>query len=268
MLRASLPMYDLPGLEAETDAWWAALAAAFRAEGLTEVPAALDRGTELARLWTASDLLFSQTCGYPLTHSLKGQVTLLATPSYACDGCSGGCYHSEILVRKGGGYADLRALKGARAVVNDPGSQSGYAALRAVIAPLADGMPYFADVGISGSHFDSMTVVAEGGADVCAIDCVTFALLARLHPELRAELQPIARSPSAPALPYITRRDVPASDLERLRAGLRHAFDDPALQGLRDSLLLADVEVKPLDAYDRIDAIEAEAMQRGYPEVV
>ena len=42
-MRASLPMYALPGLEAATEAWWAGLAAAFRAEGLAEVPRLLQR---------------------------------------------------------------------------------------------------------------------------------------------------------------------------------------------------------------------------------
>ena len=46
-MRASLPMYDLPGLDAATDAWWAGLAAAFRAEGLREVPDNLTRGGDV-----------------------------------------------------------------------------------------------------------------------------------------------------------------------------------------------------------------------------
>src|SRR3546814_8202871 len=87
-MRASLPMYDLPGLEAATDAWWAGLAAAFRAEGLHQVPERLTREGGHAALWTAPDLLFSQTCGYPLTHALAGRVTLVATPIYDCPGRS------------------------------------------------------------------------------------------------------------------------------------------------------------------------------------
>ena len=100
-MRASLPMYDLPGLEAATDAWWAGLAAAFRAEGIRDVPARLTREADHAALWTAPDLLFSQSCGYPLTHALAGRVTLVATPIYHCAGCGGGSYRSEIVVRAG-----------------------------------------------------------------------------------------------------------------------------------------------------------------------
>src|SRR3546814_9448924 len=111
-MRASLPMYDLPGLEAATDAWWAGLAAAFRAEGLHQVPERLTREGGHAALWTAPDLLFSQTCGYPLTHALAGRVTLVATPIYDCPGCDGGRYRSEILVRAADAAGQLADLKG------------------------------------------------------------------------------------------------------------------------------------------------------------
>jgi len=264
---ASLPMYDLPGLEAETDAWWSALSDAFRAEGLKEVPDRLARGEDMAAQWLSERLLFSQTCGYPLTHSLKGRITLLATPSYACPGCEGGLYHSEILVRTNADYASLADLRGARAVANAEGSQSGYSALRAAIAPLARDGRFFASVSLSGGHLNSMIQVSEGQADVCAVDCVTYHLLAQTQPSAVAGLRSLAVSPSAPALPYITRLTIAPSDLERLRAGLRRAVADPSVRDVRARLLLDDILVKPLGAYDRIDEMEAEAVALGYPEL-
>lgn len=265
MLKASLPMYDLPELRAATDAWWRGLAQAFRQEGLTEVPERLERGDEMAALWQAPDLLFSQTCGYPLTHSLKGKVCLVATPVYDCPGCEGGLYHSEILVRRYADYGDLADLKGARAVANDVGSQSGYSALRAAIAPLAKGKAFFSELRFSGGHRASMAQVFEGEADVCAVDCLTYRLIAKAEPEAVAGLRSLAISPSAPALPYITRLNIPADELSRLRQGLLRAFDDPALRYVRGQLLLCGVEVKPLSAYDRIEEIEAAAFELGYP---
>ena len=265
---ASLPMYDLPALREQTDGWWAGLARALRAEGLQDVPDRLTRGGELAALWQAPDLLFSQTCGYPLTHALKGRVTLLATPVYDCPGCRGGHYHSEILVRDDSGFRRLEDLRGTRAVVNEPGSQSGYNALRAVVAPLAGGRRFFASVERSGGHVHSMAAVAGGSADVCAVDTVTYRLLAKAQPEAVAGLRRLMASPSAPALPYITRLHIPSSDLERLRGGLRRAFDDPALRDLRSALLLADVVVMPVAAYGRIVDMETEAEALGYAELV
>ena len=267
MLRASLPMYDLPELQTANDAWWRGLALAFRKEGLKDVPESLERGDDMAALWQAPDLLFSQTCGYPLTHLLKGKVSLVATPVYACPGCEGGLYHSEILVRGDAGYEGLADLRATRAVANDLGSQSGYSALRAAIAPLAKGEAFFSELRFSGGHRESMAQVAEGEADVCAVDCLTYRLIEKVAPHAVAGLRSLAVSPSAPALPYITRRDIPTDDLVRLRQGLVRAFDDPALQNVRRELLLSGVEVKPLSAYDRIDALEAGAIALGYPEL-
>lgn len=260
-------MYDLPGLEAATDAWWAALVAAFRAEGLQAVPERLVRGRGPAAQWTAPDLLFSQTCGYPLTHALKGRVTLVATPVYDCPGCEGGSYHSEILLRADDAATDLAALRGRRAAANAPDSQSGCSALRHAAAPYAEDGRFFGEVMWSGSHLAAMTLVAEGAADVCAVDCVTYHLLRRTDPALTARLRVLARSAAAPALPFITRRDIAAADLERLRAGLQRAVTDPALAETRAALLIKGVVVRPLSDYDRILELEAEARTAGYPEL-
>jgi len=264
-VRASLQMYDLPGLAAATDAWWAGLAAAFRAEGLADVPERLTRDGDHAALWTAPDLLFSQTCGYPLTHAFAGKLTLVATPVYACAGCAGGAYHSDILVRADDRAAGLGDLRGRRAAVNAEDSQSGYSALRHAVAGLAERGRFFGAVRISGGHRNSMRMVAAGEADVCAVDTVTHHLLQRQEPGLTGALRVLATSAAAPALPYIGRRGLPDGDLQRLRAGLRRAIEDPALAGVRAELLLADIVVKPLSAYDRILELEDAAVTADYP---
>ncbi len=267
MALASLPMYDLPGLEEATDAWWSGLAAAFRAEGLAAVPERLTRGEDVEGLWTSPDLLFSQTCGYPLTHALAGQVSLVATPVYACPGCAGGAYRSEILVRAEDPVDSLAGLRGARAAANGPESQSGYSALRHAVAELAEAGRFFGAVKTSGSHLNSMQMVAAGEADVCAVDCVTYHLLTRTQPELTGGLRVLAATAAAPALPYITRRGLGEEDVERLRAGLRRAVADPALAEVRAALLLADVVVRPLSDYQRILELEVAAVAAVYPEL-
>ena len=51
-------------------------------------------------------------------------------------------------------------------------------ALRAVIAPLAEGGRFFAEIIETGGHAASLDLVAAGGADVAAIDAVSLALFA------------------------------------------------------------------------------------------
>jgi ABC-type phosphate/phosphonate transport system substrate-binding protein len=267
MALASLPMYDLPELCAATDAWWQGLARAFRREGLADVPDALDRRPDYEQVMLSPDLLFSQTCGYPLTHALAGKVTLLATPRYVVEDCEAADYCSLVIVAAGSPAADIAALRGSRCAINGTDSQSGCNALRALVAPLAEGGRFFGRVAVSGSHRASIGLVASGQADVAAIDCVTHALLNRHRPAALAGTRVLCRTAAAPNLPYVTRVDADDDLLARLRGGLQRAMADPTLTTVRDSLMLAGVAVLPLSAYDRIAAMEAAAIAAGYGEL-
>ena len=257
--QASLPMYDLPELRAETDALWAGFVRAFRAEGLANVPDRLIRSDDLMALWTAPGLFFSQTCGFPLTHALKERVCLVATPVYDCPGCEGGRYHSEILVRGDDPVSSLPELRGRRAAVNSWDSQSGYNALRFALGGSGQAGAFFSAVLETGSHRASMIQLRRGAADVCAVDTVTWHLLCRVAPDLTDGLRVLSQSEAAPALPYITRPDIASDDLRRLQAGLQRAMDAADLRDVRAGLLLHGVVVQPLSAYDRIVEMESAA---------
>lgn len=267
MAVASLPMYDLPELRAATDAWWQGLARAFRREGLADVPDLLDRRADMKTIWLSPELLISQTCGYPLTHTLAGKVTLLATPCYAAEGCAAAEYCSVVIVRADHPAESLADLRGGRCAINAAESQSGCNALRALVAPLAEGGRFFGQVILSGGHRASIEQVVDGRADVAAIDCVTYTLLARHCPSAVAGTRVLCRTPSAPNLPFITRARADADLVARLRAGLAGAVADPSLASVREALLLADVTVLPLSAYDCITDMENAAMAAGYREV-
>src|SRR4029077_15357307 len=101
--------------------------------------------------WLSDELLFSQTCGYPLTHALKGRVQLLATPCYSADGCEGASYCSFVIVPADSPATTLADLQGKRVAFNTPDSQSGMNALRALIAPIAGGGRVLAQANEGGS---------------------------------------------------------------------------------------------------------------------
>jgi ABC-type phosphate/phosphonate transport system substrate-binding protein len=260
-------MYDLPELRAATDAWWHGLARAFRQEGIADVPDALDRRPDYQQVWRSSELLVSQTCGYPLIHALAGRVQLVATPRYAADGCDGSDYCSAVVVAADNPAIDIVDLRGARCAINATDSQSGCNTLRVLVAPLAERGRFFASVTVSGSHQASIDLVASGRADVAAIDCVTHALLARHRPAALAGTRVLCRTPVAPNLPYVTRAHAEDDFLARLRGGLDRAIADPSLTAARDSLMLTGVAVLPLSAYDCIAEMETAAIVAGYREV-
>jgi ABC-type phosphate/phosphonate transport system substrate-binding protein len=264
---ASLPMYDLSEVEKATDSWWAGLARGFRREGLDDVPDRLRRDGGGSAHWLAPDLLFSQACGYPLMHAFADRLQLVATPCYEAPGCSGPSYSSLVIVRADAPVRDFAALRGSVAVINSVDSQSGYSALRALVAPLHRRGRFFADVVESGGHAASIEMVAAGQADVAAIDCVTHALLDRHRPDVLVGTRLLCRSAAAPGLPYVTAAGASADTVRRLQAGLFRALSEPDLAAARDALLLVDAEVLPLSAYGRIREMEAAAAEAGYPRL-
>jgi len=259
-------MYDLPEVRVATDALWRSIATALERSGVRDVPKRLSRGAEES-VWCSEDLLLSQTCGYPLTHALAGVVELVATPAYCAEGCDGTEYCSLVVVSEDSSAEDLAELRNAVCAYNRRDSHSGYNALRAAIAPLAGGEAFFARTVESGAHADSIALVASARADVCAVDCVTHALLARHRPQVLDRTRVLCVTARAPGLPYVTRAGVGREHLERLRDALASAFSDPDLADVRSALLLEGFDVLDGEAYRRIDDMERSARAAGYAEI-
>ncbi len=262
---ASLPMYDGPALRPLCNAWWRGIAGHCRDLGLDDVPAALIWPDDLYGHWQSGHIFLSQTCGYPLTHALKAGLRLVATPRYRAEGCDGPLYRSRILGRASNRATGLADFKGRRVAYNDRDSQSGYNALRAAVAAIADGGPFFADSLHTGSHGASMAAVQNGMADLCAVDCITFAIAERLAPDSVKGLSTIGWTAAVPGLPFVTSAGRDDGFVEALRRGLMAAVDDPALAEVRDGLLLEGfAALEPRD-YAGILEMEQAAEAAGYP---
>jgi hypothetical protein len=191
---ASLPMHDWPEVRAATDALWAALRDALRARGLP-APDALSRGDPR---WTDPGLALSQTCGLPFRLGLHARVTLVGAPDYGLAGCPPGQYRSAIVARADDPRAGAAAFARARFAYNAADSQSGWAALVAALGPRAP-----ADGLRTGAHRASVVAVAEGRADVAAIDAVSWRLAEAWEPAAR-RLRVLAWTRPTPGLPFIT----------------------------------------------------------------
>ena len=261
---AALQMYDLPPLARLTDAWWSGIARHCRRAGLTGVPRRLERGPDPGEVCKNPRLLLAQTCGYPLINDLAEYVVPVATPCYAAPGCDGPDYSSYLVVHADCPAVDLRALRGKRCAVNNWESQSGMNALRAAIAKVAGGRPFFSDVIVSGGHMNSLALIESGKADIAAIDCVTHTLLARIAPDRLAATRILGRTESAPGLPYVTAVAGSANRLPRLREALTQAADDASLSEVREALLIRKFAILEAPAYRRIADMEMSAASAGY----
>ena len=246
---ATLPMYAEPELRPAIERWWVGVARHLREHGVADAPDALTWSDDRYREWRSPELLFSQTCGHPLVHSLGSSVQVVATPHYGAPGCDGPRYRSFVLVHEDMEARDIGELGGMRLAVNGRDSWSGYRVWRRILPGGVDVEQMFGEVVITGSHRESIRSVRGGRADLCAVDCVSHALLDRASPDELAGTRIIGRSPLQPALPFITGAATPEGEHARIRDGLFAALADPGLAEARAALLLTGASVLTESTY-------------------
>jgi ABC-type phosphate/phosphonate transport system substrate-binding protein len=182
-------------------------------------------------LWKHPALLFAQTCWGPMEEGLEEHVTVIGQPSY--DGIEGGqgqLYSSAVLVRRGSAAsvqapADGRAVlpldlfRNKRFAYNSTDSMSGIIALTRDLEAAGQNLSIFSERIETAAHRASIVAVAEGRADVCAVDCRSWHL-AKLHEPRARDVEVVGWTALRKGLPYITSRHTPPDTVARLRAAL------------------------------------------------
>lgn len=256
---ASLPMYfaPLPAVEA----FWSALAAQLPQE--CQAPAALTWPSDYTAHWLAPDLLLSQTCGYPLTHALAGRVQLVGTLAYAVTGADGIQCRSQLVCRAQDVRQHLADFASSTLAFNSTDSQSGYNALRALLAQTGAPRPFFRHSLATDSHGKSLECVRQGLADMASVDAVTWALWCEAHPDKARSLRVFGQTEAYPGLPLITALATPPAQVQALRAALQQVASDPATAALRAPLRIAGFAATGLQDYQRCLDMEAAAQAQG-----
>lgn len=268
----SLPMYNIPEMRQANARFWEALRQLLRDAGLSDLPETLifARGPVPDRL--EPELVFSQTCGYPLETVFKGQAIRLGAPLYDMPGCdmSPGwpTHRAFFLVRADSPTQSLIDLKGSVFLLNSPVSNSGMNLPRRALAEIAGGKKLFRQVIETGGHPASLDRLLRGKGDVASIDCVTYAFWKHYRPEAAAQLRILAETPMSPAIPFVTSVATPPAVVDILRAALRTLADEPRYAGTRAGLMIADIVDVPDAAYRGLLDYEREAAALGYPELV
>lgn len=264
----AFPMYDFEPLRRFNDEFWAAIAQRLVQLGIQEVPRQLSRNLPLDSIWLNQEMLLSQTCGYPLYRELRESVRVVATPKYSVPGCRGAFHSSFVVVRAEEPGQELTHFRGRRCVINSLDSNSGANLLRDLVAPLALNSRFFESVSISGSHYASLSSVANGGADVAAIDCVTYAHLKRFESALIRRTKVIAQTVDSPGLPLITAASTPLETVLALQAALRDIASGAAHLEFCKALFLDGFEfISQQEYYDFVADVEERAISLGYPQL-
>ena len=213
---ASLTMYARPQLAGAHARFWDLIRANLRHAGI-EGPAHLSQQAKAVSVWQSPDLLIGQTCGMPYRTWLHDKVTLVGTPDYGLKACPPGYYRSALVVRADDPRNDLYAYQDAIFAYNQTISQSGYAAPYGHLAPKGF---WFRNRLKTGAHVHSARSVAEGRADIAALDAVSWRLM-RMHEDWASDLRVLDWTEPTPGLPLITAK---AHDAQVIFAAVQTAI--------------------------------------------
>lgn len=180
------------------------------------------------QLWLSPALLFGQTCWGPMELGLARHVKVIAQPSYdAFEGGQGELYSSALVMPADGGppvasprdgkaAIPIDFLRGKRFIFNNPDSMSGLIGLTRDLEAMGESLDIFASRGESGGHRSSIIAIAEGRADIAAIDCESWALAQRFEPAAKC-VRVVGWTARRKGLPYITARTMPETMVAAMR---------------------------------------------------
>ncbi|MCC3859736.1 phosphate/phosphite/phosphonate ABC transporter substrate-binding protein [Pseudemcibacter aquimaris] len=188
---ANLPMYDRPELRDAHEEFWTLIRDNLRTAGV-HIPDEMSWDAGEIECWTDPFFYFSQTCGKPYREKLHETVTLIGTPDYGLQGCPPGYYRSAYVVHKTDDRYNLDDHKKSKFAYNDENSQSGYHVTN----------DYFENKICSGSHINSAKMVANGDAEIAAIDALSLKLI-KEYDDFAGDIKVIAWTEPTPGLPYI-----------------------------------------------------------------
>jgi ABC-type phosphate/phosphonate transport system substrate-binding protein len=188
----------------------------------------------LTELWQRDDVACAFLCGYPWsTWRGERRPVPLAVPRPSNPLNAGQPhYWSDVVVRADSRFSSLDDLPGTRMAYTIVDSQSGYQALRAMLAERARGRSLFGStVGPLVTPRHVVDAVLAGDADAGPLDSYWHDLLRRHEPDVAAQLRVVARTPPTP-MPFLAAvPSVPADVRARLTAALIAApVDADALQ--------------------------------------
>jgi len=193
------------------------------------------------KLWLHPALLFAQTCWGPMELGLSSHVQVVGQPSYdAYEGGQGELYSSALVMRTGEGPevrspADGKAvlpldlIRGKRFTFNSLDSMSGIIGLTRDLQAAGESLDIFSVRSASGGHRGSIVTVAEGKADIAAIDCESWALAQRVEPAAR-KVAIVGWTARRKGLPFITARTTPEKTIRAMREALAGLADQPRIQ--------------------------------------
>lgn len=207
---ATLSMYDWPETSHALDVLWSHIHNQLIQRDI-EAPAKLERDAHPAALWSKPELIIGQTCGWPYANYLKEQVVPFARFDYDLPDCPAGDYNSVYIGHDDDDFDHLSSPQAFEFVekiaMNSDDSQSGFHVFSEITGkPAEDAIAKEKRV-VTGAHRNSISAIANGDANIAAIDAVAFELAKHYEPEAISKIVVLRNSNPKPGLPLITSKD-------------------------------------------------------------
>lgn len=183
----------------------------------------------------AADIAF--VCGYPyiLSHDSKGSppMELLAAPVMESKLYEGKpIYYSYVIVPLTSKAKSFKDLKGKRYVYNDKTSNSGYNMPRYHLIKMNETKGFFGEVLHSGSHEESIRMVAEGQADASSVDSLVFDYALRTGEKYASQVKIIEKLGPAGIPPVVRSTKLSDQEAAKIKNALLHMHEDPEGQAI------------------------------------
>ena len=222
-----------------------------------------DAPAPLQELWSRADLGLVMMCGLPFTRRTpRPQLIAAPIPSPArYQGLSRYC--TDLVVRADAPFRRLEDTFGGVAAYTTAGSMSGAVAFNAHLQAFrsnARSRLYARTVGNLVNARGVIDALARGEADVGPLDSYFHDLLRQDDPAYAAQVRTVASTRWTPIPPLVSTATLPMSQVNRLRASLRHAIEHPALAFERASLLLVGFAFPDPSEYDVLARIADEPL--------
>ncbi len=176
-------------------------------------------------------------------------------------------YYSDLIVRADSPYQSIHDLKGKTYVYNDEISNSGYNMPRYRLLQLGLTNGFFGKVLRSGSHEESIRMVAAGEADASFVDSLVLDYDREKGLGQAREVRVLESVGPAGICPIVASARMPEELRDSLQRALVTMHEDPEGRKLLDEALLDRFTVVDDSNYDDIRSMREAADKAGFTHI-
>jgi phosphonate transport system substrate-binding protein len=173
-------------------------------------------------------------------------------------------YYSDLIVRKDSPYRTIHDLKGKTYVYNDELSNSGYNLPRYRLIQLGLTQGFFGKLLRSGSHEESIRMVAAGEADASFVDSLVLDFDREKGFGHAREVRVLESVGPAGICPLIASAKMPADIVDKIQRELTTMHETPEGRKILDDALLERFALVDDSNYDDIRAMRKAAEKAGF----